>query len=114
LRLQRQLDRGQVEPLVARLRGLETDNAELAHQIALEADYFERNAARMRYDEFRRQGLFVGSGVIEAGCRTVIASRLKRSGMFWSVRGANSITALRCCRLSGRFDDYWESRPRAA
>jgi hypothetical protein len=68
----------------------------------------------MRYEEFRRQGLFVGSRVIEAGCRTVIARRLKRSGMFWSVRGANAITALRCARLSGRFDDYWENRPRAA
>ncbi len=61
-----------------------------------------------------RQGLFVGSGVIEAGCRTVIAPRLKRSGMFWSVRGANAIVALRCWRLSGRFEDYWESRSPAA
>lgn len=113
-RMQKTLDQGRIEPLVARLRGIETDSAELAHQLALEADYFERNAARMRYEEFRRQGLFVGSGVIEAGCRTVIASRLKRSGMFWSVRGANAITALRCSRLSDRFDDYWENRARAA
>jgi hypothetical protein len=113
-RLERQLDQGCVESIVALLRGIATDSAELAHQLALEADYFERNAARMRYHEFRRQGLFVGSGVIEAGCRTVIASRLKRSGMFWSVRGANAITALRCSRLSGRFDDYWDNRARAA
>lgn len=109
-RLERKLDQGRVEAIVALLRGIETDNAELAHQLALEADYFERNAARMRYAQFRRQGLFVGSGVIEAGCRTVIASRLKRSGMFWSVRGANAITALRCSRLSDRFEDYWENR----
>ena len=68
----------------------------------------------MRYPQFRAQGLFVGSGVIEAGCRTVIGARLKRSGMFWSVRGANAIIALRCCRLSRRFEDYWESRSRAA
>jgi hypothetical protein len=101
----RRLDQGRIEAIVAQLRGIETDNTELAHQLALEADYFERNAARMRYREFRRQGLFVGSGVIEAGCRIVIASRLRRSGMFWSVRGANPSTALRCCRSSGRFDD---------
>ncbi len=113
-RMQNKLDRGRVKPLVAALRGFETGSAELKHQLALEADYFERNAERMRYREFRSQGLFVGSGVIEAGCRTVIASRLKRSGMFWSVRGANAITALRCARLSGRFDDYWENRARAA
>jgi hypothetical protein len=53
----------------------------------------------MRYPQFRQQGLFVGSGVVEAACKTVIAARLKRSGMFWTVRGANAIIALRCCRL---------------
>ena len=64
----------------------------------------------MRYPHFRRQHLFVGSGVIEAGCKTVVAARLKRSGMFWTVRGANAILALRCSYLNGRFEDYWESR----
>ena len=64
----------------------------------------------MRYPEFREQGLFVGFGVIEAGCKTVLLGRMKRSGMFWTVRGANTIIALRCCELSGRFEDYWESR----
>jgi len=113
-RLKKKLDAGRIEALVAALRAIETDDSEQAHRLALEADYFERNADRMRYREFRRQGLFVGSGVIEAGCRTVIASRLKRSGMFWSVRGANAIAALRCSRLSNRFDDYWETRARAA
>lgn len=77
-RLKKKLDAGRIEQLVELLRSIETDDAELAHRLALEADYFERNAERMRYREFRRQGLFVGSGVIEAGCRTVIASRLKR------------------------------------
>ncbi len=66
----------------------------------------------MRYPRFRAQGLFVGSGVVEAGCRTVVGKRLKRSVMFWSVRGA--ILALRRCRPSGRFEDYWESRSHAA
>jgi len=64
----------------------------------------------MRYPKFRAMGLFIGSGVIEAGCRTVIGARLKRSGMFWTVAGANSIIALRCCRLSSRFEDYWADR----
>ena len=41
---------------------------------------------------------------------TRIASRLKRSGMFWTVRGANAILAFRCSHLSGRFEDYWEGR----
>jgi hypothetical protein len=60
--------------------------------------------------KFRKQHLFVGSGVIEAGCKTVVAHRLKQSGMFWTVRGANAVLALRCCHLSGRFEDYWEAR----
>jgi hypothetical protein len=65
---------------------------------------------RARYPKFRRQYLFVGSGVIEAGCKTVIGSRLKQSGMFWTVRGANAILALRCSHLNDRFEDYWEER----
>ena len=59
------------------------------------------NAQRMDYATFKKQGLFVGSGVIEAGCKHVIGKRLKQSGMHWSVRGANSIAALRCRLLSG-------------
>ena len=71
---------------------------------------FEENAAHMRYGEFRKKKLFVGSGVVEAGCRAVIGQRLKLSGMRWSVRGANAIIALRCCLMSGRFEDFWASR----
>jgi hypothetical protein len=104
------LDDGKIELLVHRLRALGTQRQELAEEIETEASYFERNAARMRYPKFRKQGLFVGSGVIEAGCKTLIATRLKRSGMFWTVRGANAVIAVRCCRHSREFDDYWESR----
>ena len=106
----RLLDKGKIEKLVLSLRSTESSNADVLDKIRTEADYFERNAERMRYPKFRRQHLFVGSGVIEAGCKTVIGSRLKQSGMFWTVRGANSIIALRCCHLNGRFEDYWESR----
>jgi hypothetical protein len=106
----RLLDRGKIEKLVGTLRSIESDNPEVAEKIRTEADYFERNRERMRYPKFRRQHLFVGSGVIEAGCKTVVASRLKRSGMFWTVRGANAILALRCCHLNGEFEDYWVAR----
>ena len=106
----RLLDKGKIEKLVLSLRSTESTNADVPDKIRSEADYFERNAERMRYPKFRCQHLFVGSGVIEAGCKTVIGSRLKQSGMFRTVRGANSIIALRCCHLNGRFEDYWESR----
>jgi hypothetical protein len=106
----RLLDKGKIEKLVDVLRTIKSSNSEVAEKLRTEADYFERNAERMRYPKFRRQHLFVGSGVIEAGCKTVVASRLKRSGMFWTVRGANAILALRCSYLNGRFEDYWEGR----
>ena len=106
----RLLDKGKIEKLALSLRSTESTNAEVLEKIRTAADYLERNAERMRYPKFRRQHLCIGSGVIEAGCKTVIGSRLKQSGMFWTVRGANSIIALRCCHLNGRFEDYWEAR----
>jgi hypothetical protein len=106
----RLLDKGKIEKLVLSLRSIDSTNSEVIEKIRTEADYFERNTERMRYPKFRRQHLFVGSGVIEAGCKTVIGSRLKKSGMFWTVRGANSIVALRCCYLNGRLEQYWEAR----
>lgn len=109
-RAQRMLDKGKIEALVAEIRSGLPPSPECADEIENQADYFERNKLRMRYPKFRRQGLFVGSGVIEAGCKTVIGSRLKQSGMFWTVRGANALIALRCSRHSRRFDDYWERR----
>ena len=109
----RLLDQGKIEKLLLALRSIVSSNPEVAEKIRTEAHYFERNAERMRYPEFRRQHLFVGSGVIEAGCKTVIGSRLKHSGMFWTVREANAIIALPCCHLNRRFDHYWESPPAA-
>jgi hypothetical protein len=106
----RLLDKGKIEKLVDGLGTIHPTNPDMAEKIRIEAAYFKRNAGRMRYPKFRRQHLFVGSGVIEAGCKTVIGSRLKQSGMFWT---ANAIIALRCCQLNGRFENYWEARPAA-
>jgi hypothetical protein len=108
------LEQGKIEALVKILRDAPPGTDELAKTIANEAEYFERNAERMRYPVFRAQGLFVGSGVIEAGCKVVVGARLKCSGMFWTVRGANAIIALRCFRISRRFEDYWADRSRTA
>ena len=73
-------------------------------------DYLEHNRQRLRYPEFHAQGLCTSSGVLEAGCRVAIGQRLKQSGMHWSEPGANAIIALRCTKLSGRFEDFWERR----
>jgi hypothetical protein len=77
------------------LRDLQPSNADLAKTVANEAEYFARHAERMRYPAFRSQGPFIGSGIVEADCKTLIGARLNRSGMFWTVNGANVIIALR-------------------
>ena len=104
------LDEGKIEELVAALRAIDPAVPELSDKIRVEAGYFENNKERMRYPKFRDQHLFVGTGVIEAGCKALIGSRCKQSGMFWTVRGANAILALRCCQFNDRFEDYWAAR----
>ena len=106
----KELDQGRVEAVIEAIKRLRPRRKEQKEICEKEISYFEKNKARMRYDNFRRQGLFIGSGVVEAGCRTVIGQRLKQSGMFWTVKGANSIIALRCCLLSKRWEDFWEYR----
>ena len=82
----------------------------MREEVEKELGYFEVNQKRMKYAEWMAQGLFVGSGVIEAGCKTIIGQRLKQSGMHWTVKGANEIIALRCCQVSGRWEEFWENR----
>lgn len=106
----KQLDRGWIEKLTAALQDLLPRSGPRRKQGLNHIEYFRTNAPHMRYGRFRRKGLFVGSGVIEAACRTVVGQRLKRSGMFWSLYGANAIIALRCCLLSNRFEQFWEDQ----
>jgi len=80
-------------------------------EVALEnIGYVENNKDRMLYGTYRKLGLFYGSGVVEAGCRTVIGQRLKNSGMFWTKAGALNVAILRCALLDERFDQYWDRR----
>jgi hypothetical protein len=101
-----ELDAGDIEAVLVALEPYvrSSPDARKAH------GYFERNRERMRYREFRRQRMCTSSGVIEAGCKRVVGDRLKRCGMHWTVRGSNAIVALRACRLSGRFPDFWDRR----
>jgi hypothetical protein len=110
LHQKRWLDQGKIDKLVASLRSIPVQHPDMEVRIRKDADYFANNAVRMDYPGFRKQHLCVGSGVIEAGCKTVIGHRLKQSGMFWTAKGANAILALRCSHLNGRFEDYWEGR----
>jgi len=72
--------------------------------------YFEHNVERMQYGTYRQLGYFIGSGVVEAGCKTLIGGRCKQSGMFWTRPGAQSVLALRCIRASRQWDTFWQNR----
>lgn len=101
-----ELDAGDIDAILSALhRHSPKDDA--ARQCI---DYFRNNRHRMRYDQFRAQGLCTSTGVVEAGCKTVVGARLKRAGMHWTVPGADAIIALRCSLLNGRFEDFWERR----
>ena len=99
----------QVEKLIAETRQ-ECAGKSQAKAVEKELGYFVNNVARMQYGTFRRRGFFIGSGVIEAGCKTVIGARCKQSGMFWGQPGAENILALRCIHASRRLDEFWKER----
>ena len=104
------LDEGNVEKIINEASLRLPEDRERRETVEKQIGYFRNNASRMRYGDYRAQGMFVGSGVVEAGCKTVIGKRLKQSGMEWTVRGANAIIALRCCYLSDRAEEFWEQR----
>lgn len=105
-----ELNRGNISSLLKALRRVVPAHEQTRKTLETEIEFFRKNRHRMRYDDFRTLGLFVGSGVVEAGCRTVIGQRLKESGMRWTVQGANAIISLRRCFISGEWEDYWASR----
>lgn len=102
-----ELEQGRFKALIQALQG----HADRQHEEARKCiAYLKRNRHRIRYPAFRAQGLCVSTGVVEAGCKVAIGTRLKNAGMRWSLTGANAIIALRCCHLSGRFDAFWARR----
>ena len=101
-----ELDGGRLSSLVQALHPYARQYQEARECI----HYLWNNRRRMRYPKFRQQGFCTSTGVVEAGCKVVIGTRLKRAGMHWTVKGANAIIALRCSKLSGRFEDFWERR----
>ena len=107
-----ELDAGHLHQIVAAMAAQYRTRRDPAKREAIRKciGYLWTNRRRMRYPAFRAQGLCTSTAVVEAGCKVAIGTRLKRAGMHWTVRGANAIIALRCCKLSGRFEDFWERR----
>ena len=98
-----------VEQLIAQIRK-ECAGKPQAEAVEKELGYFLSNIPRMQYGTFRQKGFFIGSGVIEAGCKTVIGARCKQSGMFWGEPGAENVLALRCIHSSRRLGQFWSER----
>lgn len=106
----RLLLRDGVEKLIAQARKECKDRVAKSQAVEKELNYFVTNVERMQYGTFRRKGYFIGSGVVEAGCKTVIGARCKQSGMFWGEEGAENILAFRCINASRRLDAFWKER----
>jgi len=100
------LEAGKISAVFGALAGHAASNEEARRC----GEYFRRNRRRMRYPKFHAAGLCTSTGVVEAGCKVTVGTRLKRAGMHWTVAGADAIIALRCCKLSGRFEEFWERR----
>jgi len=75
--------------------------------IATELSYFRKQRHRMRYATWNAAHLPIGSGVTEAACKTLVAQRMKRSGMRWRHEGGQAILTFRSMIHSERFDRAW-------
>ena len=101
-----ELEAGKLEAIINKLQAFSKTSKE-ARQCR---DYLIANKHRLNYPRFRKLGLCTSSGIVESGCKHVIAARVKQSGMHWTVRGANAIIALRCYKLSGRYEAFMDQR----
>jgi hypothetical protein len=104
------LDAGDIPAICAAARIFPLTGSK-ACELKTALGYFEHNACRMHYAHFKKLGLFIGSGAIEAGCKSIVGQRCKLSGMRWTEQGATGILTLRCQESSGRWDQTW-TQPR--
>jgi hypothetical protein len=99
------LDAGNIQAIIDAARSYPLAGVK-AEELDKKLGYFERNAHRMRYADFKDLGMFIGSGHIEGAIKAIVVQRAKQSGMHWTVDGAADILALRCHHASGRWDDF--------
>ena len=101
---------GFFERMVDHLQGIAGAKERLRKIFWLHLDYFEKNRDRMRYRYFREHGYVIGSGVVEAACKTIVGQRFKGAGMHWSLQGLMRLLAIRTALCSNRYDDFWAWR----
>ena len=105
-----ELNQGDIASLLKAFQWVKLPNKQAQETVQTQTKFFRKRRKQMRYAYFRSLGLFVGSGVIEAGCKVVVGQRLKQSGMRWTVHGSNAIISLRRAFLSGEWEDFRASR----
>lgn len=106
----RLLFRDRIGTVIEQARAWQIQRSDDPETVAEHLGFLERHQHRMLYGSYRQKGWFIGSGVVEAGCKTVVGKRLKQSGMFWSEPGATGVLNFRTILLSRRFDDFWRDR----
>ena len=99
---------GKIDRFIKAISELANTMLHKKDEILKALNYFIKNHDRMLYANFRKHGYFIGSGVVEAGCKTVVGKRTKQSGMFWHIQGALNVLSTRCAVLGNLFDDYWK------
>jgi hypothetical protein len=105
-----ELDAGDIPAICAAARVFPLAGKKAA-ELSTALGYFEHNACRMHYAHFKKLGMFIGSGAVEAGCKSIVGQRCKLSGMRWTQEGATGILTLRCQESSGRWDETWTQPP---
>jgi hypothetical protein len=115
-RCRKRLKASRVEAVIDALSALRKTKRKAAKLIREAITYYRNNAERMRYRRFRRRGLFIGSGVVEAACKHIVAQRLKQSGMRWDLDGLRNILYLRLAVLNRQWPPHYPGQlyPKAA
>ena len=110
-RQQKRFRKGRVKDVIREIRKLARDGTIRGKQKRAAAgkiaDYYQKNRERMRYKRYRRMGLPIGTGAVEGTCRYLVKDRMERSGMRWTVEGAQAILTLRGAYVSGHWEAFW-------
>jgi len=99
-----------IDAVIAEAKAVLPQQGKAATLAKKQLGYLTHNRSRMRYQTFLQAGYFIGSGVVEAGCKTVVGQRLKQSGMLWGLQGAGHMLTVRAALLSRWFDAFWKAR----
>jgi hypothetical protein len=100
---------GEVAGVITGLRRMASQHnlqGQALKDVTTTCNYFEKNAGRMRYDEYLRAGYPIASGVIEGACRHVIKDRMEQGGMRWTLAGAEAMLNVRSVCASSAWDDF--------